>query len=53
MTFTLTRSYLDELLQYMATGNFPAFLEHVDENVEWRMGASDQPGEGFTGVYVS
>ncbi len=53
MLFSLTPAHLDSVLAKLRTGDMAGFLEHVDPAVEWRMGASDEPGKGHSGVYVS
>lgn len=53
MTFTLTQSHLDSIVALLREGDIKAFLAHVEPEVEWRMGASDEPGKGGPGMYVS
>jgi len=53
MAFTLTSDYVDAVLATLRTGNFPAFLDFVEAEVDWRQGASEGPGERGTGVCAS
>ncbi len=53
MSFTLTRAHLDSVLGHVYGMDLPAFLDQVEPEVEWRMGANDEPGKGGSGVYVS
>jgi hypothetical protein len=53
MTFTLTREYLDKIATAAAKGDIQPFIDSIDPNVKWRIGASDEKGTGREGVYVS
>jgi len=52
MSFILTQQHLDSVLAHVYTGDFPGFLAQVEPEVEWRLGASDEPAKGGSGVYV-
>ncbi len=53
MSFTLTPAHVQGLLDPAAQGDMGTFLGALDPDVVWQLGASDQPGEGRSGVYVS
>lgn len=53
MSFKLTPEYLNTVLATVREGDMLSFLKFVDPDVEWRLGASDEPGKGHSGVYVS
>ena len=53
MSFTLTRAHLDSLLEPTREGDMGPILQAMDPGCEIRWGASDKPGEGNSGVYVS
>jgi hypothetical protein len=51
MSFTLTAEHLAAILDPIQGGDMQPFLDAIDPDVEWRVGASDQPGKGHTGLY--
>ncbi len=53
MSFTLTPAHVDSVLSLIRSGDFMAFLDHVEPEVQWCFGASDERGKGASGVYVS
>lgn len=53
MTFTLTREFLDVIATAAAKGDIGPFVDSIDPDVKWRIGASDERGTGREGVYVS
>jgi len=53
MSFTLTTSHVESLATPAKSGDLMPWIAACDENVKWRIGASDQVGKGRSGVYVS
>lgn len=53
MTFTLTREHVAKLMAATAEGDLGPFVAEADPDVVWRLGGSDEQGEGRSGVYVS
>lgn len=53
MTFTLTTDYIQSLATPAKEGDLMPWINACDENVKWRIGASDEVGKGRSGVYVS
>lgn len=49
--FTLTREHFDAIMAPIQGGNMAPFLAAMDPAVEWRVGGSDKPGKGGSGVY--
>jgi len=53
MTFTLTEDFIRSLATPAKEGDLMPWIGSCDENVKWRIGASEEVGKGRAGVYVS
>lgn len=53
MSFTLTKDHVHSLATPAKEGDLMPWIGGCDENIKWRIGASDEMGKGRTGVYVS